>query len=111
MTNGFLEEYDKSKKVVYISHEYGGKWRNKREIGKIIKALVFFYPDVIFVSPVHCFGFLYKKVSYERGIEMCLELLDRCGEMWVFGRHSKGVTMEIEHCEANGIKWYQFGGD
>jgi len=32
MTNGFLEEHDKSKVTVYISHEYGGKWRNKRKM-------------------------------------------------------------------------------
>jgi len=28
MTNGFLEEHDKSKVTVYISHEYGGKCPN-----------------------------------------------------------------------------------
>ena len=109
MTNGFLEEHDKSKVTVYISHEYGGKWRNKRKIGKLIKTLVYLHPDKIFVSPVHCFGFLYKKVSYERGMEMCLELLDRCDEMWVFGKHSKGVKLEIEHCEDGDIKYHIYG--
>ena len=52
MTNGFLEEHDKSKVTVYISHEYGGKWRNKRKIGKLIKTLVYLHPDKIFVSAV-----------------------------------------------------------
>ena len=98
-------EHDKSKVTVYISHEYGGKWRNKRKIGKLIKTLVYLHPDKIFVSPVHCFGFLYKSVSYDHGIEMCLELLDRCDEMWVFGKHSKGVKLEIEHCEEGDIKY------
>lgn len=105
MTNGFLEEHDKSKVTIYISHEYGGKWRNKRKIGKLIKTLVYLHPDKIFVSPVHCFGFLYKSVSYDYGIEMCLELLDRCDEMWVFGKHSKGVKLEIEHCKDGDIKY------
>jgi hypothetical protein len=109
MTNGFLEEHDKSKATVYISHEYGGKWRNKRKIGKLIKTLAYLHPDKIFVSPVHCFGFLYKKVSYERGMEMCLELLDRCDEMWAFGKHSKGVKLEIEHCKEGDIKYYTYG--
>lgn len=102
-------EQDKSKVTVYISHEYGGKWRNKRKIGKLIKTLVYLHPDKIFVSPVHCFGFLYKKVSYDRGMEMCLELLDRCNEMWVFGNHSKGVKLEIGHCEETGMKYYTYG--
>lgn len=109
MTNGFLEEHDKSKMVIYISHEYGGKWRNKRKIEKLINQLVRMNPDKIFVSPVHCFGFLYKKVSYERGMEMCLELLDRCNQMWVFGKHSKGVKLEIQHCQENDIKYYIYG--
>ena len=102
-------EHDKSKVTVYISHEYGGKWRNKRKIGKLIKTLAYLHPDKIFVSPVHCFGFLYKKVSYDRGMEMCLELLDRCDEMWVFGKHSKGVKLEIEHCKEGDIKYHIYG--
>lgn len=109
MTNGFLEEHDKSKPTIYISHEYGGKWRNKRKIGKLIKTLVYLHPYKIFVSPVHCFGFLYRKVSYDRGMEMCLELLDRCDQMWVFGKHSKGVKMEIQHCQEGDIKYYIYG--
>lgn len=90
----------KSKKLIYISHPYGGKEENKLKIEGIIKELSRQYPKYVFASPIHCFGFQYNDVDYDTGLSWCLVLLDACDEMWVYGDHlnSKGCTAEIQHC-------------
>ena len=84
---------------IYISHPYGSKVENKEKIEKIIRDLIFEKPQHTYVSPVHCFGFLYEEVEYDIGIRYCLDLLDACDEMWVFGDYanSKGCKLEIVH--------------
>jgi hypothetical protein len=87
---------------VYISHPYGGDEKNKAKVEKIIKNLIKEYPQHTFVSPIHCFGFMYTAVDYQTGLNWCLDLLDACNEMWVYGdyRNSKGCTEEINRCGA-----------
>ena len=93
--------------MIYISHAYGGIPDNIAEVELIIKDLVKRNPGHTFVSPIHCFGFLYSDVPYQVGLDMCLELLAKCEAMWVFGKHSIGVLEEIEYCEVHGIPWEQ----
>jgi hypothetical protein len=85
---------------IYISHPFGGQALNKHKIEGIIKQLSKEHPNNIFISPIHCFGFLYNDTDYQTGLNMCLELLDVCDEMWVFGNYldSKGCKAEIQHC-------------
>ena len=101
------------KKVIYISHPYGGEDKNIKDVCGVIKSLVKEYPDYLFLSPIHCFGFLYDTVSYEKGIEYCLWLLDKCNEMWVFGdyKNSIGCMKEIEYCEECNIPYQIKGGN
>ena len=52
-------------KLIYLSHNYGGKESNKQHIELVMKSLVKQYPDYTFLSPVHALGFLYDYISYE----------------------------------------------
>jgi len=95
------------KKVIYVSHPYNGDDNNVHKVCSIIRDLVKKYPDYLFLSPIHCFGFLYDTVEYEKGIECCLWLLDKCDEMWVFGDYDKsvGCMTEIEFCHECNIPY------
>ena len=93
------------KKIIYLSHNYGGKESNKKHIEAVIKSLVKRYPDYTFLSPVHALGFLYDYISYENGMRHCLALLDMCDECWFIDgyNNSKGVTIEHEYCKEHRI--------
>lgn len=88
-------------KVVYICHEFGGKRENADIIAAIVKDLSRQHPEICFISPVHSFGFMYDTVSYEKGMEYCLTLLDMSDEMWTFGSKSmsRGCMIEKRYCE------------
>ena len=97
----------KAKKVIYVSHPYGGKEENKAAIENIIKEFVKEYPYYTFVSPIHCFGFMYDKLPYQQGLDMCINLLEKCDEMWLCGDFldSRGCRAEIKWCH-NHLKPY-----
>ena len=92
---------------VYISHSYSGKEENKQDIERIARLLVKKFPNIVPVSPVHTYGYLYNDVDYDRGLDFCIELLKTCDCMWVFGDYSnsKGVHAEIDYCEKHGIEY------
>ena len=98
--NGLLYE-----KVVYISHPYGGCKRNERKVQKIINKLQIQYPKYLFLSPIHAFSYAYTKTDYEQGLNMCLWLLSKADEMWVYGdwQNSRGCKAEVEFCINNHI--------
>lgn len=103
-----FDEVERSKftKKIYISHSYSGLERNKRDIENKVKRLVKEYPNYVFISPVHTFGYLYDSYAYHTGIDLCIELLKMCDEMWVIDRNfvnSKGVMVEREYCLCNRI--------
>lgn len=99
------QQYGYKPIVTYISHPFQDKLSNMKKIEVIIEELQKSYPQRVFVSPVHCFCFLYEKMSYEDGISWCLELLNRCDEMWVYGdyKNSRGCIAEIKFCEEYNI--------
>ena len=99
-----MREY---KKVVYISQPSSGLPINDRRIEETIKILVKEYPDILFVSPVHCFGFLYNELPWEEGISQCIGLLNLCDEMWVFGdwQKSRGCLYEVQYCQVHKIPY------
>ena len=99
--------------MIYISHPYGRKKANMDAIESIATDLAAKDKDNVYVSPVHCFGYLYNEVPYLHGLGMCIELLSRCDKMLVYGdwRNSVGCKAEIEYCEAHGIPCViHFGG-
>lgn len=95
--------------VVYISHPQGGKVENEKIVGDLINSLREKFPNHLFVSPIHAFSFAYHTVpEYQIGLDMCLWLLDKCDEMWVFGdyENSVGCLAEIAYCQNNQV-YYQ----
>lgn len=96
---------DHFKSIVYISHPYNGLKDNEEKAANIIIKLQKQHPDYLFVSPIHSFSFAYDNVDYGTGLNMCLWLLEKCDEMWVFGdwSTSKGCNREIKYCEENKI--------
>lgn len=94
------------KNVVYISHKFGGDIENIKDIERIVKELHKKYPDYLFISPCHSFGYLYDNVSYEDGLNYTLWMLDKCDEMWVTGtewRNSIGVQAELKFADEHNI--------
>lgn len=105
----FLKKLDciNYEKIIYVSHPYQGKVDNLRKIEDIILHLIKKYPSNLFLSPVHSFGFEYKQLDYQDGLNECLWLLRQADEMWVFGDYqtSKGCNAEIEFCKSNNIPY------
>jgi len=99
-----------SKQLVYISHPSGGKIENTRDIENIIRKL---YSDdelfsrYCFVSPVHCYGFMYAEYEdeYIKGLTFCTDLLEHCDIMLLCGdwRNSRGCNAEYKLCQERGI--------
>lgn len=98
---------DNYESIVYISHAFQGNPDNVSEIENIISTLQEQYPNYLFISPVHTFGFLYDKVDYDKGLEMTLFLLDTCcDEMWYApDENSRGVATEIAYCKEYNIPY------
>jgi len=106
--------------LIYISHIYQNKEENKQEVERIIKSLIAndkkYLPEhkkITYVSPVHCYGFLYEEVEYEEGLKMCIELLKHCDMMLVYGdyQNSVGCKAEIKYCDDNGIPYEIIKGE
>ena len=97
--------------MIYLSHPFNGELKNKHKVERIIKQLMIDEPGETFVSPIHTFGFLYNKVSYEDGMVSCLDLLTHCKKMYVYGEwtDSKGCKQEVNFATALGIQ-IQFRG-
>ena len=53
---------------IYISHPYGGEPGNKAEIERIAEALAVKDKANVYISPIHCLGYLYDKVDYLHGV-------------------------------------------
>ena len=86
-------------KKIYISHPYSGLEENKRDVEEKVKRLVKEYPNYIFISPVHTFGYLYNSYPYYISIDLCIELLKTCDEMWCIDNNFVNSKMvEREYC-------------
>ncbi len=83
--------------MIYVSHPYGGRDDNKYKVEQIILELCDKYPDFTYVSPIHCFGYMYENFDYDTGMAMCLDLLSMCDAMYVYGEYqeSQGCMTEI----------------
>jgi len=87
-------------KRVYISHPFkGDKQKNFEEVNNICISIANTQESVLPVSPLHMFSFLDddNPVDRERAMCYCLNLLNDCDEVWVFGdwEKSEGCKKEI----------------
>ena len=94
-------------KMIYCAHKYGGKFKNKKAVEKKIRLLCKQYPQHCFISPIHTFGHLYKVLSYEDGMVLCLKLLSKCDEIWILSDDSRGVKIEREYAKKYSIPIYE----
>ena len=93
-------------KIIYVSHPFCGNEKNIELIESKVKKLRETYPNYLFISPVHTFGYLYDKTTYEEGIDMCLRLLEKCDEVWIVSKYyenSKGCLIERSYAHSMGI--------
>lgn len=103
-----LENEDK--KMIYLSHAFGGKQENADKVAHMMVVLHGLFPNYIFISPIHNFGMMYKEVEYVEGLKMCIDLLDKCDECWICGNElSTGVTAELAYCENHLIPYKILG--
>lgn len=86
--------------LIYVAHPFNNEDSNREKVARIIDSLIYEYPEHNWLSPIHATGHWYQSMSYERGMDWCLSLLDKCDEMWVYGdfQNSKGCMIEIQHC-------------
>jgi guanylate kinase len=82
--------------VVYVAHKFQNDINNIKRVEDIINKLVELYRNYLFISPIHSFQFLYTKVDYQTGLDMCLFLLDKCDELWVFDEYSDSIGVNGE---------------
>lgn len=93
--------------LIYISHPSKGLPENTAEVEAIVNRLLDDGSPDTYISPIHCFGYLYHNIDATFGLDMCLELLDKCDEMLVFGdwQHSFSCQKEMSYCEKNNIPY------
>lgn len=93
--------------IIYISHPYGSRKENEDRVAKILLELQKEYPDYLFISPIHCYSWLYEYDDYEKGLARCLWLLEKCNRMWVYGDYqkSRGCVAEIEYAHEHKIPY------
>lgn len=98
-----------SKPMIYVAHPYGGKDANKQSVDTIMRDLIAKDDSRIYFSPIHNFGMLYFKKRYEKGLDICLDALDKCNALVLCGdwRHSKGCIGEYAFAKARGISIYE----
>lgn len=98
------------KQLIYISHPSSGKLENTLDVETIIRELYKndeLYEHFCFVSPIHCYGFMYDDTEYYKGLSFCTDLLIHCDAMLVFGDwlKSTGCKEEVKVCENENIPY------
>ena len=96
-------------RLVYVAHPFGGKKKNIKDAQEVVRQLVRQKHGYVFLSPLQALGFLNEDISYEESMEMCLQLLKRCDELWLCNgwEKSKGCNMEWAAAKALGIPIYK----
>lgn len=105
-------------KKIYVAHPYGGLEENEVNVEKVMKYIskkinTEIKEDSMLISPIHLFGHLYKEIPYKIGIDMCLNVLGGCDEIWIpddFGyfQNSKGCLIEYGYAQGKGIKIVEY---
>ena len=92
-------------RTVYVAHPYRGDEAGNRErVGEIMRELNKDFPEVLFLSPIHAFGWLGD--DHDRALALCRRLLAMADEIWLFGEweRSEGCLMERDEAKKLGIE-------
>ena len=89
------------RKIIYVAHPFNNLKSNINKVEKILNDIQEKYPDYLFLSPIHTFGWLYESIDYQKGLGRCFWLIDKADEVWMFGdwEKSRGCLAEIEYCK------------
>lgn len=104
----FTKIPNKHSKFIYLSHPYGGKVENLKSCNDYFKALqpeLYKTQGKVLISPLHACGCLYKDMDYTSGLNLSIEYLKLCEEMWVCPgwEDSIGCTQEIAYCMEHNV--------
>lgn len=98
---------------IYVAHPYGGLEDNKKKVEEFINK----YKDnkqLIFISPIHTFGWKYDYTDYEDGINECLALLKDCDVIVMpdFNKiiNSKGCLIEYGFAKGKNMLIVKYSG-
>jgi hypothetical protein len=91
--------------MVYVAHKFtDNPAANIERAKQITNALQRADTNSLYVTPLLALSHIASgELGYEKEMELCLALLDRCNCMIVASEISKGVQMEIDHCRQKGI--------
>lgn len=96
---------------IYVAHPYGGFEENKKKVENFIKKFEN-YENIVFISPIHSFGWKYETIGYEKGINECLALMDSCDivAMPRFEKiiNSKGCLIEYGYAKGKNKKIFEY---
>lgn len=101
-------------KKVYIAHplrggtcDVGTIYKNYLKVDALMLSLSRKHEgdDILFLSPIHAFGFVSALGPQDWVLSQCRALLELADELWVFGdwKTSEGCKMEVEHARELGI--------
>lgn len=91
--------------IVYVAHPLrGNEEENRQLISEVLRELDKDFPEWLFLSPIHSFGWLGG--DHERALTLCLRLLAQADELWLFGdwHNSAGCMMERDAARNLGIE-------
>lgn len=94
-------------KMVYICHFYGkDPERSVKDVTEICKTIIKDKPGIFPVAPQLYFERFIEETPESRSLimQMCLDLVRKCDEVWVFGDCvSSGMVEEIVLATSSGI--------
>lgn len=95
-------------RLIYVAHPYGGVEENKAAIDDIMEQLVLKDRYNVYLSPLHNFSMVYFETAYAKGLQICLDMLEKCSVLILCGdwQHSKGCIGEWAYANARNIKIY-----
>lgn len=94
--------------LIYVAHPYGGLKENKEKIDNIMERLILKDRYNVYLSPLHNFSMVYFETEYAKGLQICLDMLEKCSLLMLCGdwRNSKGCIGEWAYAKARDKKIY-----
>lgn len=91
--------------MIYVSHKYGGDPANVERAKQITHDLQIKDPNNCYICPLTAFSHLqYNELSYEKEMQLCLDLLNLCDTIIIASDISTGVRMEIDFAKEHNMK-------
>jgi hypothetical protein len=96
--------------VYYVAHSFGGDNANIERAKKITHDLQIKDLENCYICPLLAFSNLkYGEISYEKEMDICLDLLMICDVLIVASTITKGVKMEIDLAKRLNMGVYVLG--